>query len=125
MQTKVLLSIKPEFANKIFTGEKKYEYRKFLFKNVNVKGVIVYASNPIKKVIGEFEIVEVISDSPEKIWEKTHKQSGISKYYFEKYTNSKDTIYALKIGRTLKYEKQLNLKDDFNVHFAPQSFIYL
>ena len=26
----VLLSIKPEFADKIFSGEKKYEYRKYI-----------------------------------------------------------------------------------------------
>ena len=30
---KVLLSIKPEFAEKIFNGTKKYEFRKSIFKN--------------------------------------------------------------------------------------------
>ena len=29
---KVLLSIKPEFVEKIFSGEKRFEYRKFAFK---------------------------------------------------------------------------------------------
>ena len=29
---KILLSIKPEYAHKIFSGEKKFEYRKIIFK---------------------------------------------------------------------------------------------
>ena len=31
---KVLLSIKPQFANKILSGEKLYEYRKRIFKKI-------------------------------------------------------------------------------------------
>ena len=31
---KVVLSIKPEFANKIFDGTKKFEFRKSIFKNM-------------------------------------------------------------------------------------------
>lgn len=53
---KVLLSIKPEFANKIFEGSKKFEFRRSIFKNKQVKSIVVYASAPISKVIGEFEI---------------------------------------------------------------------
>ena len=52
---KVLLSIKPEFADKIFNGTKKYEYRRSIFKKKEVKTVVVYASSPIQKIIGEFE----------------------------------------------------------------------
>ena len=53
---KVMISIKPEFADKIFTGIKKYEFRKVLFKNNDIDTVIVYASSPVQKVIGEFKI---------------------------------------------------------------------
>ena len=55
---KIVLSIKPEFAFKIFDGTKKFEFRKSIFKNVNIKSVILYASSPIQQVIGEFEIDE-------------------------------------------------------------------
>lgn len=57
---KVILSIKPQFAEKIFDGSKKYEFRRTLFKNKKVKIVIVYASAPISKIIGEFEIDEIL-----------------------------------------------------------------
>ena len=49
----VILSIKPEFVEKIFSGEKQYEYRKILFKQ-KVDTVYIYASRPISKIVGEF-----------------------------------------------------------------------
>ena len=67
---KVLLSIRPEYAEKIFNGKKKYEYRRVIFKNRNIHSIVVYATKPIKKIIGEFEIDEILSDRPNKIWEK-------------------------------------------------------
>ena len=57
---KVILSIKPQFAEKIFEGSKKFEFRRSIFKNPNVKIIIVYGSAPISKIIGEFEIEEIL-----------------------------------------------------------------
>lgn len=122
---KILLSIKPDFAEKIFTGEKKYEYRRILFKNKNIKHIIVYASSPVKKVIGEFEIADIITDDPKEVWRQTHKHSGISKSYFEQYTGNKETVHAIKIGKLTRYKKHLNLRKDFDIEFAPQSFVYV
>ena len=60
--TAVLLSIKPEFAKKIFAGTKKFEFRKSIFKYQNINKIIVYASSPVKKVIGEFLIDKILID---------------------------------------------------------------
>ena len=49
---KALLSIKPEFAEAIFNGEKKFEYRKVIFKE-KVKYIQVYVTKPIGKIIGD------------------------------------------------------------------------
>lgn len=122
---KVLLSIKPEFAHKIFEGSKKFEFRKTIFKNKSVNKVIVYASSPMKKVIGEFEIDEIISLDPESLWEKTKLLAGISKSFFDSYFNSKELAHAIKIKDSQKYETPLSLHDDFNIKYAPQSFVYI
>ena len=34
---KIVLSIKPEYAEKIFSGSKKYEFRRMIFKAPDVK----------------------------------------------------------------------------------------
>lgn len=120
----VLLSIKPEFAEKIFDGTKKYEFRKSIFKNSDVQKVIVYASSPVQKVIGEFSIVDILNDDIETIWKKTALQSGITHDFYLSYFANKEKAYAIKIGKTMRYKKARALSD-FNLSFAPQSFAYL
>lgn len=121
---KILLSIKPEFAEKIFDGTKKYEFRKSIFKNTNVRTVVVYVSAPVQKVIGEFSIVEILHDDVETIWSKTGLFSGITRDYYLSYFSNRKRAFAIKIGKVVRYEQARNLSD-FNLKFAPQSFVYL
>ncbi len=120
-----MLAIKEEFANKIFAGTKRYEFRKSIFKDDRVKTVVVYVSSPVQKVVGEFDIDRVYHGEPELIWEKTKEHSGISKEFFDLYFAERDLAYAIKIKKVKKYRKPKVLKDDYNILFAPQSYLYL
>jgi len=121
---KVVLSIKPEFAFKIFDGSKKFEFRKSIFKNEEVKTVVVYASSPVQQVIGEFEIEDILNYDLQTLWEMTQEYSGITEDFYYKYFADKDQGFAIKIKKTRKYKKPKCLKTDFNL-FPPQSFAYL
>lgn len=121
---KVLMSIKPEFAEKIFNGTKKFEFRRSIFKNKNVKRVIVYASSPVQKVIGEFEIGAIIDSDLETLWNQTSAYSGISKEYFDSYFDDKKKGFAIKVKKIKKYSKPLCIRKNFKVA-PPQSFLYL
>jgi predicted transcriptional regulator len=121
---RVLLSIKPEFAFKIFAGEKKFEFRKVVFKNPNVRTVVVYASSPVQQVIGEFEIDNILSSAPNHIWSQTKKYSGISEAFFYEYFADRKIAHAIKIKNAKKYRRPLNIREDFNV-VPPQSYVYL
>lgn len=122
---RVLLSIKPEFAEKIFNGTKKFEFRKSIFKNTNVEKIVVYASYPVQKVIGEFEIEEILEAKPSQLWQITQDFSGISKQYFDQYFTVREKGYAIKINNIKKYKSPLNLKDDLGINYPPQSYMYL
>ncbi len=121
---KVLLSINPEYVEKIFSGEKKYEFRRNIFKRQDIKSIIVYSTSPVKKIVGEFTIEEIIQDLPEKLWQLAPESTGISEEKFYKYFENKKEGYAIKIGTLTKYKVMKNLKD-FSVKTAPQSFIYI
>ncbi|AHF16469.1 ASCH domain-containing protein [Niabella soli] len=120
---KVVLSIKPEFAYKIFEGTKKFEFRKAIFKNENIKSVIVYASSPVQKVIGEFEIDKVLKYDLDTLWNLTQEHSGISEEFYYEYFANKNEGFAIKIKKTKKYKKPKCLREDFNL-VPPQSFAY-
>lgn len=120
---KVVLSIKPEFANKIFDGTKKFEFRKAIFKNEKIKTVIVYSSSPVQQVIGEFEIERIINHDIDTLWGLTHQESGITEDYFYKYFEDRLEGFAIQIRKVKKYRTPKCLRTDFNL-FPPQSFAY-
>jgi predicted transcriptional regulator len=122
---KVLLSIKPEFAEKIFNGTKRVEFRRSIFRSNNISRIVVYASSPVQKIIGEFEIDEIISGSPEFLWNETSKEAGITKLYFDEYFGEKGEGYAIRIKSVKKYKNPLCLNLDFNISRPPQSFQYI
>lgn len=121
---KVLLSIKPEFVEKIFAGTKKYEFRKSLFKRSDVTTIVMYASSPIKRVVGEFEIDAIMSDELNVIWERTKKHSGITKEFYDSYFRERTVANAIQIGHLTRYKKAKCLSD-YNIIQAPQSFCYI
>ena len=120
---KLKLSIKPEFANKIFEGTKKFEFRKSIFKK-QVSAVVVYASAPLQQVIGEFEIEQILHLDLETLCDITHLNSGISKSFFYEYFEDKERGYAIEIKNTKLYKIPKNLKETYNM-FPPQSFAYI
>lgn len=122
---KVLLSIKPEYANKILSGEKKFEFRKVSFTNTQVNTVVIYATKPIGKVVGEFEVLKIYSDSPSKIWERTKKFAGIDKKYFDSYYEGKELAIAIAVGAVREYEMPKSLSDIGVGVSPPQSFCYI
>ena len=119
----VLLSIKPEFANKIFNGTKKYEFRKSIFKR-DVNKVIVYASSPVQRVIGEFTIADIICKDTEILWQETKKYSGITKDFYDEYFANKKIAFAIQVGKVRKFSSPKRLSD-YDIDYAPQSFAYL
>ena len=121
---KIILSIKPEFANKIFDGTKKFEFRRAIFKNEQVKTVVVYASSPMQLVIGEFDIDIILKADLDTLWAETREHAGIEKQFFYDYFGDKEHGFAIKIKKTRKYRTPLCLREHYNVQ-PPQSFLYL
>lgn len=125
VQISVLLSVKPRFANAILDGEKCFEFRRALFRNRDVRRVVIYASSPVQRVIGEFEIDDILTMEPDELWEVTCSGSGIEKEYFDKYFAGRDTAHALKVSQPRRYREPLELQSHFAIDRPPQSFCYI
>ena len=64
------MSIKREYVEKILSGEKCFEYRKVAPK-LNVDKIIIYSTSPIKKVVGEVVVKNILIEDKEELWNKT------------------------------------------------------
>lgn len=121
--SKILLSIHPEFVEKILSGEKKYEFRTVRAKR-NPKKILIYSTSPVSMVIGEAEVENILVDHPQNIWEKTYMYSGIDEAYFKEYFKGRDRAIAYELTNIVKYKTPKTLKD-FGINMAPQSFVYV
>lgn len=124
MPTRVLLSLKPRFAEAILAGEKTFEFRRALFRRP-VTNVVIYASSPTRKVVGEFTIDEVLFLSLDALWNSTRDGGAINRDYFEQYFAGRSRGYALKVKRARRYKSPLCLHKDLGIKHPPQSFRYL
>ena len=120
----ILMSIKPQYVEKILSGNKKYEYRKNRAKRNDIDKIIIYSTAPVMKVVAEVDIEEIIESTPDILWKKTKLESGITEEFFYKYYKNKTTAVVYKLGNIKIYDKPKSL-NDIGVKYVPQSFIYL
>jgi len=111
LDSRVLISIKGECARKILSGKKKVEIRRRFSKKWIGSKVSIYASGREHSIIGEASIEKVVVDNPENIWERFHEQIGCTKEEFDKYTESKNEIYAVVLENAIPYEKSVSLRE--------------
>lgn len=122
---RVLLSVKPEYADKILCGSKRYEFRKNIFKNKGIREIVIYSSSPVKKIVGTCVIDSIIEDHPINLWEMFRDVSGLCEDEFFSYFSGKERGYAIEIGGITKFDRPVDpreLNEDF---IPPQSFHYI
>lgn len=119
----IILPIKPVFAEKILSGEKKYEYRKRLCKK-KINNIYIYATAPVKMIVGEAVVVNKLNMDKEKLWKETQKHAGITKRFYDQYFEYQDYACAYKIGEVRQYRFPVAL-DSIGIKYVPQSFIYV
>ena len=119
----ILISINPKHVKNILNGTKKYEYRTIKAKK-KINKIIIYETSPIKKIVAEVELLEILENTPSIIWQSTKNYSGVDKVFFDKYFKNRKNAYAYKLGSIKKYDTAKKLSD-FGLKVAPQSFVYI
>lgn len=120
----VLLPIQPRFARSIMNGEKKVEFRKVRFRN-EVSHVVMYASSPIQKILGYFEVSYIDEDSPKELWARYNAVAGMFQDEFQAYYASFTRGVAIGIGSICALRNPVPLRTLGESLTAPQSFVYL
>jgi len=124
----ILISVRPKFAEMIFSGGKTVELRRVCPKISVGDLALVYVSSPAKELQGAFEVGKIISASPLALWRKVGGKSGMNRRDFLAYFQGKTKAHALMIKRAWKLPAPICLttlrrrKGGFR---PPQNFHYL
>lgn len=119
-----LMSIHPQYAEAIFEGSKTVEFRKRRLAR-DIDTVYVYATSPIQRILGSFEIERIDEDSPENIWDKYGTDGMIDEEAFFRYYDGKDSAVAIVVKKTSEFSNPISLKQIEPKTIAPQSFRYI
>ena len=126
MNELMLISIKTKYANQIFEGTKKYEYRRKSIgeKNCN-KRIYVYSSEKDKAIIGYIIVDKIIEGDADYVLKNTDNENNSDLLaYFE----GCDKCYALKIESTYKFKQPIYLneiKSNDQNFVIPQFYRYI
>lgn len=120
----ILMSIKPTYSKRILAREKAYELRRTPVKMREGDLVVVYASSPVKAVVGAFTVAGVKRDVPERLWAEHAKEFGIEEADYRDYFAGAALGHAIEVGDVVEVEPvplQL-LRERIDGFRPPQSY---
>jgi predicted transcriptional regulator len=124
----VLMSIRPQYANKIFSGIKTVELRRVKPKFLGEGDLIfVYVSSPVKSLVGAFTVSSVTEKSLASLWRNVKDYAGVSRIEFLNYFQDAEKGVAIFIKDVWLLPKPIHLaelKKEVKGFYPPQSFRY-
>lgn len=126
-QRDVVLSIRPQYSEKILQGRKTVELRRRF--PVSAPGgtvAYIYSTSPVRAMVGVAEIKEVLKLPVEQIWTEFEDTAFIARADFDTYFSGVDFGFALMFEDVKSFSRPLpleELRERFGFE-APQSYLY-
>ena len=123
----VVLSIKPQYSEKIVDGMKKIELRRrFPMSAPHGAVAYIYSTSPVRAMIGSAKIAGVRKLPVADIWKKYSGVAHIARDDFEQYFSGLNEGFAISLGSAQRFSRPVELAElrerfDFE---PPQSFLY-
>ncbi len=124
----VLLSIRPEYARKIFDGTKTVELRRTCPRVKKGDLILIYVSSPMKALAGFFRVSQIMKETPERLWLLIGADAGISKSEFDNYYSGASIGFGIHIDRVRRLKNPVSLewlKAKWPGFLPPQSYRYI
>lgn len=121
-----LISIHPEYALRILEGSKKLEFRR-RWTNRSVSTLVIYATAPIKRIVGFAQVAGVTQGTPTELWRLTKRvDGGISKAKLLAYLGGSKKGVAIELRKIRALPGGIDPRMCLGSAFRPpQSFRYL
>jgi predicted transcriptional regulator len=107
---RLLLSLKPHFAEAILNGSKTIELRRTRPRIDVPTEALIYASSPRCALVGTCAVVEVIEYTPRGMWRLHGKQAAIDYSAYSAYFRDCDIAYGLVITDPQALQSEISLR---------------
>jgi predicted transcriptional regulator len=105
----LLVSMKPQYAERVLSGSKLIEIRKrFSERWIGCKALL-YSSSPQKALVGEATISSVTSGTPKDIWARFHEGLGCNLIELLAYAGQAPEVTAIELDDVYPYKEPITL----------------
>lgn len=124
----IVLSLKPRFAEAILAGDKTVELRRTVPKIVVPTLALLYATTPMRALLGTCIVTSVRSADLAVLWREYGSRSDLRYHEFQQYFEGVDSGTALALAQPQAFGRRIPLQDlrakpkGFR---PPQSFAYV
>lgn len=120
----VLMSIHPQYARKILSGDKTVEFRRTRLHR-DIRQVVIYATAPTGLLVGAFEIAGVEVGTATELWFRHGRQGCIPQSRFAQYFEGARQGVAIRIGQVFELPVPVPLEEFVPLRRPPQSYCYI
>lgn len=119
MVSDVLMSIRPRYADAIFSGAKTVELRRRRPSFARGARILVYSSSPSRRLQGTFVVSGVIAGDLDSVWAQVKSRAGVDRSAFDAYFAGCTAAYAIEIENPQRIAPaELGMR-------PPQSYLFL
>lgn len=120
----VVMSVHPRYAEAIMDGRKKVEFRKRPLAG-DVVVVWVYATAPIQRIVGCFEVGATVIAAPTDLWRRFGNVGCIDRADFDRYYAGSSLGSGIRINRVARLAVPAAIGEILPSGVPPQSFAYV
>jgi len=106
---RILISLKPKYADQILGGSKFIEIRKRFSRQWASCRAVLYSSSPVSALVGEATINSVTYCRPDEAWSQFEPSLGCSYEEFRSYVGSASQVSAIQLGHVVPYQTPISL----------------
>ncbi len=118
-----LMAIHPRHAEAILDGRKTVELRKRGLAT-DVRTVVIYATSPVQRIVGAFDVADTIRDLPKRLWARVRGSACIDQAEFDRYYDGSGEAVAFVVDKPRRLAA-CALSSLQPSPAVPQSFVYL
>jgi len=126
--TEIIMSIKPQYVDKILSGEKTVELRSRRLRIQDGSRLWIYSTLPKGCIEVTATIKSVVYADPDTIWVMYAKQLAITEHEFKVYVNGNKIVSALILENIMKVDSPVTLdliRSSICDFHPPQFFSYV
>ncbi|WP_372440301.1 ASCH domain-containing protein [Geodermatophilus bullaregiensis] len=118
------MAIHPRYAEAILAGKKRIEFRKRPLAP-DVQTVVIYATSPLKSVVGEFSVSGIVQGTPQELWKAYRSVGCIEAGAYRNYYEGSASAAGIMVGEVWRYREPMPLTRMIPSPAVPQSFTYV